>query len=65
MYQLHRMDAYTDLSAIVVEGISQHVEDILVSLVLSIIIIPWTFSILTHEENQNSYVYEILGHFFV
>ena len=29
------IDAYTDLSAVVVEGIGLHVEDILVSLVLS------------------------------
>ena len=39
-----------------------HVEDIIVSLVLSIII-SWTFWILAHEENQYSYVYKILGHF--
>ena len=56
--------AYTDLSAVVVEGIGLHVEDILVSLVLSIII-SCTFRILAHKENQYSYVYKILGHFFV
>ena len=54
VYQVHRIDAYTDLSAMVVEGIGLHVEDIPVSLVLSIII-PCKF--LTHEENQYSYVY--------
>ena len=48
----------------VVEGIGLHVEDILVSLVLSIII-SWTFGILTHEENQYSYVYKILGQLFL
>ena len=37
--------------AMVVEGIGVHVEDILVSLVLSIII-SWTFRILAHEEDQ-------------
>ena len=59
----HRLiDAYTDLSAMVVEEIGLHVEDILVSLILSIII-SWTFRILAHEENQYSYVYKILGHF--
>ena len=46
----------------VVEGIGLHVEDILVSLVLSINI-SWTFRILAHEDNQYSYVYKILGHF--
>ena len=46
----------------VVEGIGLHVEDILVSLVLSIII-SWTFRILAHEDNQYSYVNKILGHF--
>ena len=51
VYQVHRIDAYTDLSVRVVEGIGLHVEDILVSLVLSIII-SWTFRILAHEENQ-------------
>ena len=56
------IDAYTDLSAVVVEGIGLHVEDILVSLVLSKIIF-WTFMILTHQENQYSYVYKILGQF--
>ena len=50
-----------DLSAMAVEGIGLHVEDILVSMVLSIII----FRILAHEENQHSNVYKILGHFFV
>ena len=50
-----------DLSAMAVEGIGLHVEDILVSMVLSIII----FRILAHEENQYSNVYKILGHFFV
>ena len=29
MYRVHRIDAYTDLSAMVVEGICLHVEDIL------------------------------------
>ena len=46
----------------VVEGLGLHVEDILVSLVLSIIIF-WTFRTLAHEENQYSYVYKILGQF--
>ena len=46
----------------VMEGIGLNVEDILVSLVLSIII-SWTFRILAHEENQYSYVYKILGQF--
>ena len=64
MYQVRRIDAYTDLFAMVVEGIGLHVEDILVSLVLSIIIF-WTFRILAREENQYSYVYKILGQFFV
>ena len=64
MYQVHRIDAHTDLSAVVVEGIGLHVEDILVSLVLSIMI-SWIFMILAHEENQYSYVYKILGQFFV
>ena len=64
MYKVLHIDAYTDLSAMVVEGIGLHLEDILVSLVLSIII-SWTFRILAHEENQYSYVYKILGHFFV
>ena len=62
VYQVHRIDAYTDLSAMVVEGIGLHAEYILVSSVLSIII-SWTFRILTHDENQCSYVYKILGHF--
>ena len=43
-------------------GIGLHVEDILVSLVLSIII-SWTFRILAKEENQYSFVYKILGYF--
>ena len=65
MYQVHHIDAYTDLSARVVEGIGLHVEeDILVSLVLPIII-SWTFRILAHEENQYNYVYTILGQFYV
>ena len=64
MYQVHRINAYTDLSAMVVKGIGLHVEDMLASLVLSIII-SWTLRILTHEENQYSYVYKILGQFFV
>ena len=64
VYQVHRIDAYTDLSTMVVEGIGLHIEDILVFLVLSIII-SWTFRILAHEENQYSDVYKILGHFFV
>ena len=38
VYKVYRIDVYTDLSAMVVEGIGLHVEDILVSLVLSIII---------------------------
>ena len=46
----------------VVEEIGLDVEDILVSLVLSIII-SWTFRILAHEENQYSYVYKIFGRF--
>ena len=41
----------------VVEGIDLHVDDILVSLVLSVII-SWTFRILAHEENLYSYVYK-------
>ena len=45
-------------SQTVVEGISLHVEDILVSLVLSIII-SWPVKILAHEGNQYSYVYKI------
>ena len=93
MYEVHRIDAYTDLSvdvtvssgmkktcastfrwqvlhgcwpapAIVVEGIGLHVEDILASLVLPIVI-SWTFRTLAHEVNQYSYVYKILGNFFV
>ena len=59
---VRRIDAYTDLSAVVVEGTGLHHEDIVVSLVLSIII-SWTFRILAHAENQYSYVYKILGHF--
>ena len=47
-----------------VEGIGLHVEDILVSLVLSKFITR-TFGILAHEENQYSYVYKMLGNFFV
>ena len=46
----------------VVEGIGLHVEDILVSLVLSIII-SWTFRIMAHEESQYSYIYKMLGFF--
>ena len=46
----------------VVGGIGLHVEDIIVSLVI-LIIISWTFRILAHEENLYSYVYRILGHF--
>ena len=40
MYQVRRIDAYTDLSAMVVEGVGLNVEDIglLFFLVLSIII---------------------------
>ena len=64
MYQVHCIDAYTAVSAMVVEGIGLQVEDILVSLALSIII-SWTFRILAHEENQYSYVHKILGQFFV
>ena len=103
MYEVHRIDAYTDFPVNVtvrsgvrktcgstfhwqvlhicwpaptvvveaknldkrslVEGIGLHVEDTLVSLVLSIII-SWTFRMLTHEENQYSYVYKILCYFF-
>ena len=37
MYQVHRIYGYTNFTAMVVEGIDLHVEDILVSLVLSII----------------------------
>ena len=62
MYQVHRIDAYTDLSAVVVEEIGLHVEYILVSMVPSIII-SWTFRILAHEENQYSYICKILGNF--
>ena len=43
----------------VVEGIGVHVEDILVSLVLSLNI-SWTFMILAHDEDQYSQVYKIL-----
>ena len=64
MNQVHRIDAYTDLSAVMVEGMGIHVEDILGSLVLSIII-SWTFRILAHEENQYSYAYKILGQSFL
>ena len=39
VYQVHRIDVYTDLSAVVVEEIGLHVEDVLVSLALSIIYI--------------------------
>ena len=60
--EVHRIDAYTDLSAMVVEGIGLDVEYILVSLVLSIIIF-WTFRILAHEKNQYSYFSKILGQF--
>ena len=63
VYQLHRTDAYTHLSAVVVEGIGLHVEDILVSLVLSIII-SWTFRILAHDGNQYSYVYKIFSSYY-
>ena len=48
----------------VVERIGIHVEDILVSLVLSIII-SWTFRILAHEDNQYSFVDKILDNFFL
>ena len=49
----------------VMEGIGLHVEYIHVYLVLSITRpISWTFKILTHEENQYSYVYTTLGQFF-
>ena len=64
MYQVHRIDGYTDLSAVVVEGIGLNGKDIVVSLVLSIII-SLTFRILPHRENQYSYVYKVVGHFFV
>ena len=60
MYQVHRIDAYIDLSAMVVEGIGLHVENMLWSLVLSIII-SWTFRIVAHEENQYRYAYKILN----
>ena len=63
MYQVHYIDVYTDLAAMVVVGKRLHVEDILISLVPLIIIISWTFRILAHEKNQYSYVYKILGHF--
>ena len=46
------------IPAMVVEGIGLHAEDIL-------IIKSWTFRIMAHEENQYSYVYEILDRFFV
>ena len=46
----------------VVEGIGIHDEDMIGSLVRSIII-SWTFRILAHGENQYSYVYKILSHF--
>ena len=59
VYEVLRIDTYTDLSAMVVEGIGLHVE-----VVLSIII-SWTFRIQAHEENQYSYVYKILGQLFV
>ena len=51
------MDAYTDLSVMMVEGIDLHV-DILVSLVLPIII-AWIFRTLIHEKKQYSYVHKI------
>ena len=89
MYDVHRIDAYTDLlvngtvrsevketrgstfhwqilhgcwpaPAMVMEGIGLHVE-----IYLSPMIISWTFRILPHEENQYSYVYKILGRFFI
>ena len=60
VYQVHRIDAYTDLSAMVVEWIGLHVKDTCL-LVLSIII-SCTFRILAHKENQYSYVYKISGH---
>ena len=44
--------------AMVVEGIGLHVEDILVSLVISIII-SWTFRILAHEEDQYTVMFTI------
>ena len=50
LYQVHRIDAYTDLSAMVVEEVGLHVEDILVSLIISIII-SWTFKILALKGN--------------
>ena len=56
-YQEHRIDAYNNLGAMVVEGIGLHVEDIG--------LVSWTFRILAHEENQYSYIYETLGQFFV
>ena len=44
--------------AMVVEGIGLHVENILISLVLSIII-SWTFRILAHEEDQYTVMFTI------
>ena len=44
--------------AMVVEGIGSRVEDILVSLVISIII-SWTFRILAHEEDQYTVMFTI------
>ena len=68
MYEVHRRDAYTDLvlhgcwSAPAMVGvICLHVEDILVSLVISLI--SCTFRIPAHEEDQYSYVYKILSTF--
>ena len=55
------IDTYTDVSALLLEGIGLHVEDIFVSFVLSIIK-SWTFRIQAHEENKYSFVYNILGH---
>ena len=46
------------LVAMVVEGIGLHVEDILVSLVL-LIIISWTFRILAHEGDQYTVMFTI------
>ena len=45
------------------KNIDPHIEDILVSLVLSIII-SCAFRILAHKEHQYSYIYKILGNFF-
>ena len=63
VYQVHRIDAYTDLSAMVVEKWAYTLKIYLSPWFFSIII-SWTFRILAHEENQYSYVYKILGQCF-